>query len=153
VNIKILCLGKSKKKYIENGVNEYLKRLTKYSHIKFEILPDVKLTKTINIEIVKEKEAVIIEKHISENSLIICLDEHGKQLTSLEFSVFLNKINQKNIIFIIGGIYGISSRIIQKADLILSFSHFTFTHQMIRLLLIEQIYRAFTIIKGKKYHY
>ena len=153
MNIKILCLGKSKKKYIENGVNEYLKRLTKYSHIKFEILPDVKLTKTINIEIVKEKEAVIIEKHISENSLIICLDEHGKQLTSLEFSVFLNKINQKNIIFIIGGIYGISSRIIQKADLILSFSHFTFTHQMIRLLLIEQIYRAFTIIKGKKYHY
>lgn len=147
-------MGKSKQKFIEEGVQEYLKRIFKFTSIKFEILPDVKLTKTSTIEIVKNKEAEIIEKHIFERDFTIALDEKGFQFSSQEFSKLIRKnICFKNIVFIIGKVYGLSEKILRKADLKLSFSQFTFTHQMIRMILTEQIYRAFTIIQGKKYHY
>ncbi len=154
MKIRILCVGKSKQKFIEEGVQEYLKRISKFMSIKFEILPDVKLTKTNTIKIVKDKEVKIIEKHISERDFTIALDEQGFQFSSQKFSELIKKnIGYKNIVFIIGGVYGLSEKILRKADLKLSFSKFTFTHQMIRMILTEQIYRAFTIIQGKKYHY
>ncbi len=126
MKIKIICLGKTKQKFIEEGIKEYQKRITKYIKLDWQILPDVKLTGSKTIEIVKDQEAKILE-----DKLII----------------------GKDMIFVIGGIYGLSNRILEIADLLLSFSRFTFTHQMIRFLLIEQLYRSFTIIKGKKYHY
>ena len=154
MKIRILCVGKSKQKFIEEGVQEYLKRISKFMSIKFEILPDVKLTKTNTIKIVKDKEVKIIEKHISERDFTIALDEQGFQFSSQKFSELIKKnIGYKNIVFIIGGVYGLSEKILRKADLKLSFSKFTFTHQMIRMILTEQIYRAFTIIQGKKYHF
>jgi 23S rRNA (pseudouridine1915-N3)-methyltransferase len=153
MKISIICLGKSKKKYVELGINEYLKRIPKFYNLKIIEIPDIKLTKTNSIEIVKKKEAEIISKHLHKDDFIIALDETGKQFTSVKFSSYFDKLSSKNIVFIIGGVYGLDTEIKKKANLILSFSKFTFTHQMIRFLLIEQIYRAFTIINNKKYHY
>jgi len=152
MKIKIFCLGKSKQKFIEEGIREYQKRISKYAKIEIKILLDAKLTKTNTIEIVKNKEAEILEKYLQRNNFIIVLDENGKQFTSIEFSNFISKID-RNVIFVIGGVYGLSEKILKRANLVLSFSKFTFTHQMIRLILMEQLYRAFTIIEGKKYHY
>ena len=154
MKIKIFALGKSKQGFIEDGIKEYLKRLSKYASVKLEILTDIKLSKSNTIQIVKDKEAEIIQKHLKDNDFIIALDEYGKQFTSLEFASILEKQRgRKDITFIVGGVYGLSEKIIKSANLRLSFSEMTFTHQMIRLVLAEQIYRAFTILEGKKYHY
>ncbi|OPX29740.1 MAG: hypothetical protein B1H06_01020 [Candidatus Cloacimonas sp. 4484_143] len=154
MKIKIFALGKSKQKFIEEGLQEYLKRLTRYVQIDFKILPDVKLTKTNSIEIVKEKEAIILEKQLAEFDFVIALDENGTQYSSKDFAKLIEmKKGKSNLAFIIGGVYGLSPKILNKANLILSFSKFTFTHQMIRFILTEQLYRAFTILEGKKYHY
>jgi len=153
--ITIICLGKTKQKFIEEGIQEYQKRITKYLKLEWKILPDVKLTGSKTIEIVKNLEAAILEKNIPKSSLIIVLDENGKEFSSEKFAEYLEEKFSigKNIIFVIGGVYGLSKKIIKRADLVLSFSRFTFTHQMIRFLLAEQLYRSFTIIRGKKYHY
>ena len=155
MKIKIICLGKTKQKFIEEGIKEYQKRINKYIKLEWQILPDIKLTGSKTIEIVKDQEAVILEKHLPTSSIIIVLDEKGNEFSSEKFAEYLEDklLFGKNIIFVIGGVYGLSKKILQKADLVLSFSRFTFTHQMIRFLLTEQIYRSFTIIKGKKYHY
>ena len=155
MKIKIICLGKTKQQFIEEGIREYQKRITKYHKLDWQILPDIKLTGSKTIEIVKEQEAMILEKNLRTSSLIIVLDEGGNEFSSQKFAKYLEDklLIGKDILFIIGGVYGLSKRILQKADLVLSFSRFTFTHQMIRFLLAEQIYRSFTIIKGKKYHY
>ncbi len=155
MKIKIICLGKTKQNFIEDGIKEYQKRISKYTKLEWQILPDVKLTGSKTMEIVKEQEAAILEKKLSTSSVIIVLDENGKEYSSVKFAKFLEgKLNiGKDITFVIGGVYGLSKRILQKADIILSFSRFTFTHQMIRFLLAEQLYRSFTIINGKKYHY
>lgn len=155
MKIKIICLGKTKQKFIEDGIKEYQKRLSKYIKLEWLILPDIKLTSCNTIEIVKELEAEIIEKKLPESSFIIVLDENGKEFSSEEIAKFLDDklITGRNIVFVIGGVYGLSNRILKRANIILSFSRFTFTHQMIRLLLVEQLYRSFTIIKNKKYHY
>ncbi len=153
--MKIVCLGKTKQKFIEDGISEYQKRISKYFKLDWQILPDVKLTGSNTIEQVKEQEAEIILKKLPMSSFIIVLDGTGEEFSSVKIAKFLeNKLNtEKDIIFIIGGVYGLSNRILKKANIVLSFSKFTFTHQMIRLLLIEQLYRSFTIIKNKKYHY
>jgi len=155
MSIKVICLGKTKQKFIEEGIREYQKRIDKYIKLEWQIIPDIKLTGNKTIQEVKDKEAEIIESRLNPSSFLIVLDENGKDYSSIKFAKVLeNKINfGKDVVFLIGGVYGISRKISQKADLILSFSHFTFTHQMIRLLLTEQIYRWLTIIKGKKYHY
>lgn len=153
--MKIICLGKTKQDFIQKGIEEYSKRLSSYIKIEWKILDDVKLTSAKNIEFVKAEESKILEKHLNEDDFVILLDENGKMINSTNFSRFIEKklIFSQSITFLIGGVYGVSNSIKKKANLILSFSRFTFTHQMIRLLLSEQLYRAFTIIKGKKYHY
>jgi 23S rRNA (pseudouridine1915-N3)-methyltransferase len=154
MKINILALGKSKQSFIENGLQEYLKRLSKYVQISFIELPDIKLTKSNTIKIVKNKEAEILLRNINERDFVIALDENGKQFSSIDFAKYLEELKTKpNLVFIIGGVYGLSNEVVERANLVLSFSKFTFTHQMIRLLLIEQIYRSFTILEGKKYHY
>jgi len=155
MKIRIICLGKTKQKFIEEGIKEYQKRISKYFKLDWQILPDVKLSGNNTIENVKDQEAEIILKKLSIYSFIIVLDETGEEFSSVKIANFLeNKLNtEKDIIFIVGGVYGLSIRILKKANIVLSFSRFTFTHQMIRLLLLEQLYRSFTIINNKKYHY
>ncbi len=155
MKIKIICLGKTKQKFIEEGIKEYQIRISKYTKLDWQILPDVKLTGSKTIEIVKDQEAEILEKNFPTSSFIIVLDETGKEFSSEKIAKFIeDKLTfGKDLIFVIGGVYGLSKRILKRADLVLSFSRFTFTHQMIRFLLVEQLYRSFTIIKNKKYHY
>lgn len=148
-------MGKTKQGFINDAIAEYQKRLSTYIKPQIIELADVKLSGTNNIAQVKSKEADKIFKSISENDFVIALDEIGQELTSRKFAGYLEKgfTQSKNFVFLIGGVYGLDKSILKRSDLILSFSRFTFTHQMIRFILIEQIYRAFTIMKGKKYHY
>lgn len=152
--MKIIWLGKSKQKFIEDGYKEFTKRISRFAKLKVVELSDVKLSGSNNVEIVKEKEAETILKNLKQTDFVIALDETGKQYSSVNFAKFLDKqMGKGEIVFIIGGVYGLHKSVKQRANLTLSFSQFTFTHQMIRMILTEQIYRAFTIIHGKKYHY
>lgn len=154
MKIRIICPGKTKQKFIEEGIAEYTKRLTAFCKLEIIETADVKLSSSNNIEIVKEKEAEIIGKYLKNDNFLIALDEKGKQYGSIDFAGFIDSYKGiRNIDFLIGGVYGLAEELRQKADLLLSFSKMTFTHRMIRMLLVEQIYRSFCILNGKKYHY
>lgn len=154
MSLKLYFVGKSKKKFIVNGIKEYQKRIRKYLPFKIEIIPEEKCSKNQKKFETIEVEASRILKKIKSNTYLIVLDERGRQFTSVEFAGFLEKkLSQKNVAFLVGGVYGLSKRVKDRADLILGFSKFTFTHQMIRIILLEQLYRALTIQKNKAYHY
>jgi 23S rRNA (pseudouridine1915-N3)-methyltransferase len=159
VKITIIQVGKTKHSFFQEAEVEYLKRLKSLVTIQTITLKEAEIPKgdpEAGRKLVKAKEAAEIIKNISKDSYIIALDERGKQFTSLEFAGFLNERMQqstKNLIFIIGGPYGLDEIIKSQAKLQLSFSKFTFTHECIRTLLLEQIYRARTILGGKTYHY
>ncbi len=154
MKIRIICPGKTKQKFIEEGIAEYTKRLTAFCKLEIIETADVKLSSSNNIDIVKEKEAEIIGKYIKNDNYLIALDEKGKHFSSVDFAGFIDNYKGiRNIDFLIGGVYGLADELRQRADLLLSFSQMTFTHRMIRMLLVEQIYRSFCILNGKKYHY
>lgn len=149
--ITILAIGKTKRGFIQDGIHEYMKRIKKYSVVKIIELPDSSI-KNKNEKTVIEQEADIILEKIKSNDYLVLLDSNGKQFSSLEFAGFLQNNSRLNLCFCIGGVYGVSRRVKQRADYIVSFSKMTFTHQMIRLLLTEQIYRALNINHGGNYH-
>lgn len=152
--MKIVCVGKTKQNFIQTGIKEYEKRLRLFNPVQWQILPDVKLTKSNTVAQVKAQEAEIILKALSPRDVVIALDERGQQFSSVDFASRLEKMQvQGPLVFIIGGVYGLDASVRNRANLVLGFSQFTFTHQMIRLLLVEQLYRAFTILQGKTYHY
>lgn len=159
MNIKIICLGKLKEKYLLDGVNEYLKRISKYANISIielqdEAIPDNPSEK--DIIHIQEIEAKKIKKNIKPQDYVISLDLSGKQLTSEEFAEKLQDISLKGfgtIDFIIGGTTGIEKELVTNSNFIFSFSKLTFPHQLIRLFLTEQIFRAFKIINNEKYHW
>jgi len=143
MKIRILAIGKVKERFTQEWINEFLKRLNKYC--KLEII-EIK-------ESNKKKEAEELIKKIRDDEFVIALERVGQQINSEDFSELIKKkIQEKDICFIIGGPDGLDAEVLQKTKLHLSISNMTFTHQIARLLLIEQIYRAFTIIKGEKYH-
>ena len=158
MKITIIQVGKTGKKGFKEAENEYLKRLSAFASVNTVTVKEYTAPKGNNeagIKLVKAKEGEQILAKIPTKTYIIILDERGEQLKSTEFAEFLAKKSQteSNITFVTGGCYGLDPKILQKADKKLSFSKFTFTHEMIRILLLEQLYRAFTIQKGKKYHY
>ncbi|MCX6734438.1 MAG: 23S rRNA (pseudouridine(1915)-N(3))-methyltransferase RlmH [Candidatus Peregrinibacteria bacterium] len=157
MKIRIIQIGKTKDSYIEEGIMEFTKRLSPYVKLEIVTLKEVMATKAFTKEHCKEIEGEEILKLLgksSEPEAIIALDEHGKEFTSMEFSKFLGKFFDlgERINFIIGGPYGLSENVRKKASLLCAFSKMTFTHQMIRIFLLEQIYRGVSIIKGKEYH-
>lgn len=149
--IKIICVGKIKEKYLTEAIAEYKKRISKYTNIEIIEVADECLD---DIEKLKKIEAEKIKKYINKKDYIITLEINGKELTSLEFASNLDKINieYSNTTFIIGGSYGLSEEIINEANFHLSFSKMTFPHQLFRVLLLEQIYRAYKIRNNEKYH-
>ena len=149
--IKIICVGKIKEKYLIDAIEEYLKRLGKYSKIEIIELQDESQGE---IDKIKKIEGLKIEKYISPKDYVISLEIDGKKLTSEEFANLIDKelIEYSNITFIIGGSYGIDESIKEKANYHLSFSSMTFPHQLFRVLLLEQIYRAFKINNNESYH-
>jgi len=154
MNIRIICPGKTKQKFIQEGIAEYTKRLSAFCKLEMIETADVKLSSSNNIAVVKQKEAEIIGRYLKNGHYLIALDEKGKQYSSIDFAGFIDSYRGvRNIDFVIGGVYGLSDGLRKSADLLLSFSKMTFTHRMIRMLLVEQLYRGFCILNGKKYHY
>lgn len=149
--IKILCVGKIKENYLKEAINEYKKRISKYTKLEIIEVEDVFST---NINEIKKKEAELLSKHISMKDYLITLEIEGKQLTSIEFSTKISEtlINSSNIVFLIGGSYGIDDSIKNRSNYSLSFSKLTFPHQLFRVLLLEQIYRSYKIMHNESYH-
>ena len=154
--INILAIGKTKEEFVNLAEKEYLKRLKPFITVNLTIIPMNKINPKTEINKVKNWEAEKILHRIPEKLYSIALDEKGKSFTSIEFANHINKLlvsQNKPIYFIIGGPYGLSGQVKEYCNEIISLSKMTFTHQMIRIILLEQLYRAMTIIKGKKYHY
>lgn len=150
LHVQIIQVGKTKEKYIKDALGEYLKRLK--NRIKLEII--TLKDQTGDRGKIIEKEGRLIMKKIPESSYLIALDTKGEEKSSEKFAELIKKMKQKGkVTFIIGGAYGLSPDIIERADLTLSLSKMTFTHQMVRVVLLEQIYRAFTILEGGSYHH
>lgn len=149
--IRIICVGKLKAKYLKDAIEEYSKRLKKYTSIDIIELQDESL---YDIEKIKTLEGEKIEKYIQPKDYVITLEIEGIQYTSVDFSKKLENIYQENsnIDFIIGGSYGLSDNIKKRSNLKLSFSKMTFPHQLFRVILLEQIYRAYKITNNEKYH-
>ena len=155
MKIKIIALGKIKEKFLKDGIDEFLKRLTPYTSMEIvELTPiEIKDDNLINKALDEEAEKILAQ--IKDDSFAITLEINGKQLASEELAEKINEITNSGIselVFIIGSSYGISQKVSQRADFKLSMSKMTFLHQFARLILVEQIYRAFKIIKGEKYH-
>jgi 23S rRNA (pseudouridine1915-N3)-methyltransferase len=156
MQIKLLAIGKTDRKDLQSLINEYQKRLSFYIKFDFEIIPDIKNTKNLSVEQQKNKEGDLILSKITPTDVLVLLDENGKQFDSVAFSEYLQKhMNSgiKQLVFVIGGPYGFSNEVYQKANGKISLSKMTFSHQMIRLFMIEQLYRGFTILKNEPYHH
>ncbi|PRY89640.1 23S rRNA (pseudouridine(1915)-N(3))-methyltransferase RlmH [Mongoliibacter ruber] len=156
MQITLLAVGKTDHQSIQVLIDEYSKRLGFYVKFSLEILPDLKNTKNLDEKTQKEKEGELILKKVQTSDELILLDENGKQFSSMGFSVYLQKkmnAGLKNLIFVIGGPYGFSDAVYQRANGKISLSKMTFSHQMVRVFFIEQIYRAFTILRNEPYHH
>ncbi len=148
-------IGKTTEAYVAEGVEQFTQRLKHYLLFKQVIIPDIRDRKNLSPKMVKKKEAEIILSQIPKSSILILLDERGTEFRSLDFAGFLQKqMNSgcKELVFLIGGAYGVSESIYKKADYTISLSQMTYTHQFIRLMIAEQLYRAMTILKNEPYH-
>ena len=158
IHINIICIGKIKEKFFRDAIDEYSKRLGKYCTLKINELPDEKIPNNASEKdfiLIKEKECNNILNYIKKDSYIICLDLKGKQFTSEEFSKKIENISwnyNSCITFIVGGSLGISEKILNISNESISFSKMTFPHQLFRIFLLEQIYRAFKISNNEAYH-
>ncbi len=156
MQIKLLAIGKTDDKNLITLIDDYQKRLNHYIKFDFEVIPDLKKVKHLSEKQQKDKEGELILSKIAKSDTVILLDENGKTMDSITFSNYLQKhMNSgiKQLIFIIGGPYGFSESIYQRANAKLALSKMTFSHQMVRLFFIEQIYRGFTILKNEPYHH
>ena len=157
LTINIICIGKVKEKYLKDAITEYSKRLSKYCKLNILELSDEKIPDKLNDSIsneIKNKESNAILNHIKKDSYIICLDLTGKELSSEEFSKNIENLSLQtsNITFVIGGSLGLSSDLLKKSHQKICFSKMTFPHQLIRVFLLEQIFRGFKISNGETYH-
>ena len=156
MEIAILGIGAVRQRFIELGMEEYSKRLKRYIPVKYEWLKDVKDAGRIPVERQKELEGELILSKIQPSDYVVILDERGKNFTSREFSAWIEKrlgSGRKRMVLIIGGPYGFSQKVYDRKDEMISLSKMTFSHEMVRLFLIEQIYRAMTILNGEPYHH
>ncbi|QRM89954.1 23S rRNA (pseudouridine(1915)-N(3))-methyltransferase RlmH [Lacinutrix sp. WUR7] len=156
MNIKLLAIGKTDNKQLQSLIDDYTKRLGFYIKFELEIIPDLKKVKNLSEDQQKQKEGELILGKLNATDVLILLDENGKQLDSVGFSNYLQKhMNSgiKQLVFVIGGPYGFSPDVYSKAQGKLSLSKMTFSHQMVRLFVIEQLYRGFTILRNEPYHH
>ena len=154
MKIELWVIGKTDFDYLKQGIVLYEKRLKHYVPFEIVVLNDVK-NPPLSIEALKMKEGELILSKIQKDDFLILLDENGTQWSSVDFANFMEKKqgdSMKRLVFQIGGAYGFSEAVYQRANLKMSLSKMTFSHQMIRLFFVEQLYRAFTILKGEKYH-
>ena len=155
MKIKIIALGKIKEKFLKDGIDEFLKRLTPYASLEIIELNPIEIKDENLTQKALDEEGVNILSHIKDDSFVVTMEILGKQLSSEEFAQKINDITMNGVselVFVIGSSCGISQKVSQRADFKLSMSKMTFLHQFARLILVEQIYRAFKILKGEKYH-
>ena len=156
MNIKLIAIGKTDDKQLQSLIEQYTKRLSHYVKFELEVIPDLKRAKNLSEEEQKVKEGKLILDKVSNSDTLILLDEKGKQFSSENFADKLQKhMNSgiKQLIYVIGGPYGFSEEVYQRANSKLSLSLMTFSHQMIRLFFVEQLYRGFTILRNEPYHH
>lgn len=156
MKISLLCISKTTEAYLQEGIRIYENRLQHYCKYQRIEIPDLKNSKNLSFDQQKQKEAELILAKISPSDFVVLLDENGKELDSVQFSKELNKwMNQStaHVVFVIGGPYGFHASVYERANLKLSLSKLTFSHQMVRLFFTEQLYRAFSILRGEPYHH
>lgn len=156
MKISLVVVGKTDQKYVKEGFDVFYKRVSRYVPIEYIELTDVKNAASLSRELLKQKEGELILAKAAGADFLVLLDENGRELPSVEFAHFLeDRMNQsvRNLMFVIGGAYGFSEAVYQQARAKLSLSKMTFSHQLIRLIFVEQLYRGFTIIRGEPYHH
>ena len=156
MKITLLVVGKTEDRYLIEGIEKYLNRLKHYIGFSLQVIPEIKNTKNLSEAQQKSREADLIHKQISNLDTVILMDEKGKKYTSVAFSKYLNKQmigSVQHLVFVIGGPYGFDESIYKRANGSMSLSDMTFSHQMVRLFFVEQLYRAFSILKGEPYHH
>ena len=156
MNIVLLTVGKTEASFWKEALAEYQRRLQHYVPFELQALPEVKNTKNLTMSQQKTQEGVLIRKAMQAGDWFVLLDEQGKEYTSMQFAAYLEKkiqIVSRRLVFVIGGPYGFSDEVYQIASGRLSLSKMTFSHQMIRPIFVEQLYRAMTILRGEPYHH
>ncbi len=151
----LLLVGKTTNPHLQALITDYQKRLTHYMPFEVQVIPELKNAKSLSEEQQKEAEGKLILQQVDSSMTLVLLDERGKQFRSVEFAAHLQHLmtTGRNLLFVVGGPYGFSKSVYERADAKLSLSEMTFSHQMIRLLFVEQIYRAMTILRGEPYHH
>lgn len=155
MNIRLLMIGKTDEKYLQEGIEVYVKRLKHYVNFELVVIPALKDQKGASPEDIKLREAVLILKQLEKSDRVVLLDEHGTEHTSVGFSQYIQKqmnAGIRNLTFIIGGAFGFAQEVHSAANDKVSLSKMTFNHQMVRLFFVEQLYRAFTILRNEPYH-
>ena len=155
MNIKLVVVGKTDIDYIKTGVEEYLRRLKHYVNFELVCLPALKEQRNASPDHVKERESVTLLKQMAQADHVVLLDEHGDERSSVDFAQYLQQqMNRgtRTLMFVVGGAFGFDKSVYDASHDKLSLSQMTFNHQMVRLFFVEQLYRAFTILKGEKYH-
>ncbi|MGE6221717.1 23S rRNA (pseudouridine(1915)-N(3))-methyltransferase RlmH [Nubsella zeaxanthinifaciens] len=156
MKISLIAVGKTEDKYLIEGIEKYLNRLKHYIGFNISIIPELKNTKNLTEAQQKSKEAELILKQLNNSDVLVLLDEKGKKYTSVQFSQYINKQmigSVQHLVFVIGGPYGFDESVYKRANSSVSLSDMTFSHQMVRLFFVEQLYRAFTILKNEPYHH
>lgn len=156
MKIVLLVVGKTTESYFVQGIDEYSMRLAHYVPFELTVIPELRNTKSLSADQQKEREADLILKALQPGDYVVLLDEHGREFTSLQFASYLEKKMAniaKRLVFVVGGPYGFSNRVYQAAQEKISLSKMTYSHQMIRLIFTEQLYRAMTILNNEPYHH
>ena len=156
MKIELAVIGKTTIGYLKQGIDEYIKRLKHYVPFEIKYIDDIKNTKNISEDQQKRTEGTKILSLLDKSDYVVLLDEHGKEYTSIQYSSYIQKrmlSGAKKVVFVIGGLYGFSQEVYDRANDKISFSKMTFKHEMIRLIFTEQLYRAYTIINHEPYHH
>ena len=156
MKIQLILIGKTSVPYLSEAMNDYLKRIERYCRFEVKVLPELRNTKSMPVEVQLQKEAEVLMPVMGNYQEVILLDEKGRELSSEEFAGFIQKKQNsglRDIAFVVGGPYGFSDGVKLAAAERLSLSRMTFSHQLVRLVFVEQLYRAFTIINGEPYHH
>ena len=152
----LLVVGRTVEAHFQTAINDYVQRTKRYLTFDMEVIPELKNTKSLSVETQKEKEGDLILKALQPGDVVVLLDEGGKEMRSVEFADYMkHKMNtvNKRLVFVVGGPYGFAPKIYAAAHEKMSLSRMTFSHQMVRLIFVEQIYRAMTILAGGPYHH
>jgi len=156
MNLCILCVGRTREPFIRTGIDKYLRYLKPYAPVSIREVREERIDDLKDAPRVRRREAERIGKTLSSGAYVVALDERGREFTSHEFAAFINSTLEKGVremTFIVGGSLGLDESVTERADAVLALSRWTLTHELARLVLLEQLYRAFTILRGKTYHY